>query len=172
MPYACIATPLDRNFSIFGGVAQSQTKRCISTTKCVIGLTWVSSMVELINHTSNSTFRKSPIRRVFPNPVTYNMATDLEDWSQTETIATSCTYWYLLHIHVHVIIRKLDHIPSSCIVLMMHMVKVVNIVRTLSTRHIDTSAPQLQRWSLQRISILTVVHISMLRSQEANSIAA
>ena len=28
-------------------------------------------MVELINHTSNSISRKNPIRRVFPNPVTY-----------------------------------------------------------------------------------------------------
>ena len=30
----------------------------------------VSFMVELINHTSNSIFRKNPIQRVFPNPVT------------------------------------------------------------------------------------------------------
>ena len=37
-PYACIATPLDSNFSIIGGVARSQTKRCISTTKRAIGL--------------------------------------------------------------------------------------------------------------------------------------
>ena len=28
-------------------------------------------MVELINHTLNSIFRKNPIQRVFPNPVTY-----------------------------------------------------------------------------------------------------
>ena len=28
-------------------------------------------MVELINHTSNSIFRKNPIWRIFPNPVTY-----------------------------------------------------------------------------------------------------
>ena len=60
-PYACIATTLDRNFSIIGGVARSQMKRCISTT---------SSMVELINYTSNSIFRKNPIQRVLPNPVT------------------------------------------------------------------------------------------------------
>ena len=31
-------TPLDRNFSIIGGVARSQTKRCISTTKRTVGL--------------------------------------------------------------------------------------------------------------------------------------
>ena len=32
---------------------------------------WVSSVVGLlINHTSNSIFKKNPIRRVFPNPVT------------------------------------------------------------------------------------------------------
>ena len=36
MPYACIATPLDRNFSIIEGVAQSQTKCCISTKKHMI----------------------------------------------------------------------------------------------------------------------------------------
>ena len=28
-------------------------------------------MVGLINHTSNAIFRKNPIRRVFPNPVTF-----------------------------------------------------------------------------------------------------
>ena len=45
--------------------------------------------------------------------------------------------------------EKLDHIPNSCLVLTVHMVKVVNIVRVLSIRHIDTPAPQLQRWSLK-----------------------
>ena len=34
MPYACIATPLDRNFSIIGSVAQSQK----SAAKHTIGL--------------------------------------------------------------------------------------------------------------------------------------
>ena len=33
-----VATPLDRNFSIIEGVAQSQTKRCISTTKRTVSL--------------------------------------------------------------------------------------------------------------------------------------
>ena len=37
--------------------------------------------------------------------------------------------------------EKLDHIPSSCIVLMVHVVKVVNT-------HID-AGPQSQRWSLR-----------------------
>ena len=39
---------------------------------------------------------------------------------------------------------KLDHIPSSCIVLMVHVVKVVNIVHATSM-----PAPQSQRWSLR-----------------------
>ena len=33
MPYACIATRFDRNFSIIEGVAQSQTNRSSSTAK-------------------------------------------------------------------------------------------------------------------------------------------
>ena len=37
-PYACIAMPLDRNFSTVGGVARSQTKLCSSTAKRAIGL--------------------------------------------------------------------------------------------------------------------------------------
>ena len=37
-PYAWIAMPLDRNFSIIGGVVRSQTKRCISTMKRTVGL--------------------------------------------------------------------------------------------------------------------------------------
>ena len=39
--------------------------------------------------------------------------------------------------------EKFDHIPSSCIGLMVHnnnMVKVVNIVHAQSTSHIDTGA--------------------------------
>ena len=61
--------PLDRNFWIIGGVVRSQTKRYISTTKRAIGLklkTWVSSMVELINHTSNSISEKKIPYRGFP----------------------------------------------------------------------------------------------------------
>ena len=34
----CIATHLDRNFSIIGGVARSQTRHCILTTKHAISL--------------------------------------------------------------------------------------------------------------------------------------
>ena len=44
--HTCV--PLDSNFSIIGGVAQSQIKCCISTMK-------LNSVVE---HTSNSTFTK------------------------------------------------------------------------------------------------------------------
>ena len=36
--YACIATPLDHNFSISRGVAQLQTKRCSFKAKRAIGL--------------------------------------------------------------------------------------------------------------------------------------
>ena len=36
--YTYIATPLDRNFSIAGGVVRSQTKCSSSIAKCVIGL--------------------------------------------------------------------------------------------------------------------------------------
>ena len=36
--YACIATPLDRNFSFSMVVARSQTKRAISKAKRAIGL--------------------------------------------------------------------------------------------------------------------------------------
>ena len=45
-------------------------------------------MVELIKHTSNSIFTKNPIRRVFPNPVTYMKKNFSEsvclcpDWSE------------------------------------------------------------------------------------------
>ena len=39
-------------------------------------------MVELINHTSNSIFRKNSLRRVFPNLVTYifNAVADALQW--------------------------------------------------------------------------------------------
>ena len=61
-PYTCIATPLDRNFLIIGGVARSQTKRCISTMKCTVRL-------KLINHTQNSTITTC---WVFSEMVTYS----------------------------------------------------------------------------------------------------
>ena len=51
-------------------VARSQTKRAISKARHAIGLR-VSSRVELIKDASNSVFTKNPIRRVFPNPVTF-----------------------------------------------------------------------------------------------------
>ena len=72
----CIAMPLDHNFSIIGGVAQSQTKHCSSTAKCVINLKFERGLAlwwSLSNiHQTQSSEKKIPIQRVFPNLVTYN----------------------------------------------------------------------------------------------------
>ena len=76
--------------------------------------------------------------------------------------------WCLSRLSVY-IIWKLDHIPSSCIVVMVHnMVKVVNIVHAQSTSYINAGASiaemesetDSQPWKRQ---------ILMLQSQEMNS---
>ena len=57
-------------------------------------------MVELINHASNSIFGKNPIRRVFPNPVTYCVASnhsfdDEYEWDRVDTklLGSSPVMW-------------------------------------------------------------------------------
>ena len=69
MPHAGLATPLDRNFLIIGGVARSQRKCCISVSKHAIGLKFDRGLARAYQAHIKFDF---PIRRIFPNLVTYN----------------------------------------------------------------------------------------------------
>ena len=72
-PYVCLSMPLDRNFLITGGGTITNKALYLHSEVHNRSKTWtqVSSMVEFINHISNSIFRQKSIWRVFPNPVTY-----------------------------------------------------------------------------------------------------
>ena len=67
--YACIATPLDHNFSIIGGCGAIANKVLYLHNEAHDqSKTWtrVSPMVEHIDHTSNSIFRKKSHMEGFP----------------------------------------------------------------------------------------------------------
>ena len=66
--------------------------------------------------------------------------------------------------NIIIIYEKLDHIPSSCTVLMVHVVKRLSIYTSMP-------ASQSQRWTSKTDSRPRQGQVSMLQSQEMNSTA-